>query len=262
MIRRTPFERLAAQRRVAMASVGDAKYWVAAERAAAFGQIFPSARFESSLAAIPLSGEKSRDDLLLEMTTGWMLHSGPVTVRELSGVIGIAASELDRAMLRLESGGAALRGQFTGALSEDTEWCDRRLLARIHRLTLGALRKQVESVNAAQFMRWLLRWQHVAPGSQAVGEHGVFEVMQQLQGFRSAGQLLGATHFGPPSRRVRFELARPAFLWPVPSAGEGCRRIRRRLAPPASRSWLRNGGGSPRQVSLQSHFSCAKRPIG
>ena len=182
---RTPFERLAAQRRVAMASVGDAKYWVAAERVAAFEQIFPSARFESSLPAIPLAAEKSRDDLLLEMTTGWMLHSGPVTVRELAGVIGIAAGELDRAMLRLEAGGAALRGQFTGALSEDTEWCDRRLLARIHRLTLGALRKQVESVNAAQFMRWLLRWQHVAPGSQAVGEHGVFEVMQQLQGFEA-----------------------------------------------------------------------------
>ncbi len=182
---RTAFERLAVQRRVAVASVGDAKYWVAAERAAAFEQIFPSARFESSLPAIPLAAGKSREDLLLEMTTGWMLHSGPVTVRELAGVIGIAAGELDRAMLRLEAGGAALRGQFTGALSEDTEWCDRRLLARIHRLTLGALRKQVESVNAAQFMRWLLRWQHVAPGGQAVGEHGVFEVMQQLQGFEA-----------------------------------------------------------------------------
>lgn len=119
------------------------------------------------------------------MTTGWMLHSGPVTVRELAGVLDVAAADLDRAMLRLEAGGAALRGQFTGVLPEDTEWCDRRLLARIHRLTLGRLRKQVESVNAAQFMRWLLRWQHVAPGSQAVGEHGVFEVMQQLQGFEA-----------------------------------------------------------------------------
>jgi ATP-dependent Lhr-like helicase len=78
-----------------------------------------------------------------------------------------------------------LRGQFTGSLLEDTEWCDRRLLARIHRLTLGALRKQVEAVNAAQFMRWLLRWQHVAPGSHAVGAHGVLEVMQQLQGFEA-----------------------------------------------------------------------------
>src|SRR5579863_5558612 len=182
---RVAFERLATQRRVAVASVGDAKYWVAAERAAAFEQIFPGAKFESSLPSIPTALGKSRDDVLLDMTTGWMLHSGPVTVRELAGATGIAATDLDRAMLRLEASGAVLRGQFSGALSEDTEWCDRRLLARIHRLTVGALRKQVESVNAAQFMRWLLRWQHVASGSQAVGEHGVFEVMQQLQGFEA-----------------------------------------------------------------------------
>jgi ATP-dependent helicase Lhr and Lhr-like helicase len=182
---RAAFERLASQRRVAVASVGDEKYWVTAEQAAAFEQIFPSACFEASLPTIPLAVDKSRDDLLLDMTTGWMLHSGPVTVRELAGATGIPAKDLDRAMLRLEAGGSVLRGQFTGALSEEPEWCDRRLLARIHRLTLGRLRKQVESVNAAQFMRWLLRWQHVAPGSQAVGEHGAFEVMQQLQGFEA-----------------------------------------------------------------------------
>ncbi|HEY2820511.1 MAG TPA: DEAD/DEAH box helicase [Candidatus Acidoferrum sp.] len=181
----TAFERLAAQRRVAVASVGEAKYWVAAERAAAFEQIFAGATFESNLPSIPATAAKTRDDLILDLTAGWMLHSGPVTVRELAGVTGLAGSELERAMLRLEASGAVLRGQFTGARSEDIEWCDRRRLARIHRLTLGALRKQVESVNAAQFMRWLLRWQHVAPGSQALGERGALEVMQQLQGFEA-----------------------------------------------------------------------------
>jgi ATP-dependent helicase Lhr and Lhr-like helicase len=180
-----PFERLAAQRRVTVASAGDAKYWVAAERAAAFEQIFPGAKFESMLPSIPPAAAKSREDTLLDLATGWMLHVGPVTVRELAALIGIGASELDRAMLRLEVSGAILRGQFRGSVPEDVEWCERRLLARIHRLTLGALRKQVESVNAAQFMRWLLRWQHVAPGSQAVGEHGAMEVMQQLQGFEA-----------------------------------------------------------------------------
>jgi ATP-dependent Lhr-like helicase len=182
---RTPFERLAAQRRVAVATAGGANYWVAAEQAAAFEQIFPGAAFETNLPSIPIGAPKTRDELILDLTTGWMLHVGPVTVRELAGVIGITASDIDRAMLRLEASGAVLRGQFTGTASEDTEWCDRRLLARIHRLTLGALRKQVESVNAAQFMRWLLRWQHVAPGSQALGEHGALEVMQQLQGFEA-----------------------------------------------------------------------------
>ncbi|HEX4380156.1 MAG TPA: DEAD/DEAH box helicase, partial [Candidatus Acidoferrum sp.] len=182
---RAPFERLAAQRRVGCVSVGDAKYWVAAERAAVFEQIFTDARFESSLPPIPAAVAKSRDDILLDLATGWMLHVGPVTVRELVGATGISAADLDRTMIRLEASGTVLRGQFTGSLLEDTEWCDRRLLARIHRLTLGALRKQVEAVNAAQFMRWLLRWQHVAPGSHAVGAHGVLEVMQQLQGFEA-----------------------------------------------------------------------------
>jgi ATP-dependent Lhr-like helicase len=63
------------------------------------------------------------------------------------------------------------------------EWCERRLLARIHRLTLGRLRKEIEPVTPAQFMRWLLRWQHVEPGSQPTGERGLHEVIQQLQGF-------------------------------------------------------------------------------
>jgi len=92
-------------------------------------------------------------------------------------------------MLRLEAGGAVLRGQFTdatvGVPAGETEWCDRRLLARIHRLTLGTLRKQVESVTPAQFMRWLLRWQHVVPGSQVLGDRGTLEILQQMQGFEA-----------------------------------------------------------------------------
>ena len=102
----------------------------------------------------------------------------------------------------MEASGSALRGNFTGLAShpvandgrqgrgtqtglepETAEWCDRRLLARIHHLTVATLRKQVEPVNAAQFMRWLLRWQHVAPNAQASGERGLLEVIRQLQGF-------------------------------------------------------------------------------
>jgi hypothetical protein len=106
----------------------------------------------------------------------------------------------------MEASGTVLRGNFTGAgrlnpveLSStgqpgaavstqtrelhETEWCERRLLARIHRLTVGMLRKQIEPVTAAAFMRWLTRWQHVAPGTQVAGERGTLEVLQQLQGF-------------------------------------------------------------------------------
>ena len=85
----------------------------------------------------------------------------------------------------MEAGGAILRGRFTDSAAGETEWCDRRLLARIHRLTLGTLRKQIEPVTPAEFMRWLLRWQHVAPGTQLLGERGTLEALRQLQGFEA-----------------------------------------------------------------------------
>src|SRR5580693_1300041 len=105
---RTPFERLAAQRRAAVATVGDAKYWVAAERAAMFEQVFVGTQFESNLPSIPQAAAKSRDDILLDLATGWMLHAGPVTVRELADATGIGASDLERTMIRLEASGAVL----------------------------------------------------------------------------------------------------------------------------------------------------------
>jgi ATP-dependent Lhr-like helicase len=182
------FEQLAAERRAGRASVGDATYWVASERVKAFEQIFPESRFESRLPDVE-SVAKSRDDLVLDLATGWMQHVGPVTVGELARGLGLATAEVEKATLRLESSGAVLRGQFTdatvGVTAGETEWCDRRLLARIHRLTLGRLRKQVESVTPAQFMHWLLRWQHLAPGSQVLGDRGTLEILQQMQGFEA-----------------------------------------------------------------------------
>jgi ATP-dependent Lhr-like helicase len=89
----------------------------------------------------------------------------------------------------MEATGTVLRGKFTDAVAvssgqtPETEWCERRLLARIHRLTVGMLRKQIEPVTPAQFMRWLMRWQHIAPGTQVSGERGTLEVLRQLQGF-------------------------------------------------------------------------------
>src|SRR5438132_10735681 len=68
-------------------------------------------------------------------------------------------------------------------MDNEIEWFARRLLARIHRLTVATLRKQIEPVTAAQFMRWLLRWQHVAQGTKVVGERGTLEILSQLQGF-------------------------------------------------------------------------------
>jgi ATP-dependent Lhr-like helicase len=90
----------------------------------------------------------------------------------------------------MEASGAILRGKFTAGVERtpspataEIEWCDRRLLARIHHLTVATLRKQIEPVTPAQFMRWLLRWQHIAPGAQVQGERATLEVLRQIQGF-------------------------------------------------------------------------------
>ncbi len=178
----THFEQLVAARRAVRATVGERVYWVAAEKAALFAALFPSVKFETPPQAFE-SRTMSREEAVALCVTGWMSHAGVVTVANLSEILGLSASDVDKAMLRLEASGSALRGSFTG--SAGTEWCDRRLLARIHRLTLGELRSQIQPASASQFMRWLLRWQHVAPGTQVLGEHGTLEVLKQLQGFEA-----------------------------------------------------------------------------
>src|SRR5690348_6692132 len=182
---RSHFAELQASGRVARAFTGQRVYWVCAEKKNAFLAIFPEARFETELADLG-SPSRSREDALLECITGWMAHSGPVNAKILSDVLGVEPPDIEQAFLRLEASGAALRGNFTGAAAGQTEWCDRRLLARIHRQTLGTLRKQIEPVTSAQFMRWLLRWQHVAPGTQVFGERGTLDVLRQLQGFEAS----------------------------------------------------------------------------
>ena len=180
-----PFlEQLVADRRASLAHVGSEAYWVAAERVPVFSQVFPSAHFE----AVPPSvgaAALSRDESLLNLITGWMSHSGPVTASQLAGIFTLPVSEIDKALLRLESSGVVLRGRFTDPHSDPTEWCERRLLARIHRLTLGQLRKEIQSVTPAQFMDWELRWQHVAPSTQLLGQRGTLEAIRQMQGFEA-----------------------------------------------------------------------------
>ena len=175
------FERLADEGRAGVAHLEGRRYWVAAERARSFAALFPSAHFEPSLPQVE-TAPPSRDEVLLTLVTGWMAHIGPTTASTLGEILGLAASEIEKALLRMEASGTVLRGKFTSS-TDETEWCERRLLARIHRLTVGMLRKQIEPVTAAAFMRWLLRWQHVAPASQVLGERGTLEVLQQLQGF-------------------------------------------------------------------------------
>jgi ATP-dependent Lhr-like helicase len=183
------FERLVSEGRAAAAMAGGRMYWIAAERAKTFSGLFLEAQFAQALADVETTA-LTRDDGLLTLVTGWMSHLGPVTATHLGETLGISPVEITNALLRMEASGTVLRGNFSGAASRtgvsaphEQEWCERRLLARIHRLTVATLRKQIEPVTAAQFMQWLLRWQHVAGGTQVAGERGTLEVLRQLQGF-------------------------------------------------------------------------------
>jgi ATP-dependent Lhr-like helicase len=178
------FATLAATGRAIRARADARTYWLAAEKTKTFGAIFPDASFESKAPDIEAQ-QPSREDGLFACITGWLAHIGPVRIPGLAGYLGIAPSDVEKAMLRMEAAGSILRGQFTDSSGNEMEWCDRRLLARIHRLTLGTLRKQIQPVNAAQFMRWLLRWHHVTPETRLLGERGTLEALQQLQGFEA-----------------------------------------------------------------------------
>ena len=114
---------------------------------------------------------------------GWRWWD-PLTSDPLQQRAGLSPSETRLALAALESSGNVLQGHFNpGAMGDqEVDWCDRRLLARIHRLTLGRLRREIEPITAADFIRFLLRWQHVEPRSQLHGREGILQVIRQLQG--------------------------------------------------------------------------------
>jgi ATP-dependent Lhr-like helicase len=111
---------------------------------------------------------------------GWSDSIGPVMPAALAGRLSLPQEAVDIALAKLESEGLILRGHFA---SEENEFCHRRVLARIHRMTLGRLRKEIEPVTAADFMRFIGRWQHLSPGTQLHGADGLFQVLRQLQGY-------------------------------------------------------------------------------
>ena len=110
------FERLLEQGRAARAKHAGVTYWVAAERAKTFSLLFPGAEFDRPVAEIQETLPSS-DDALLALVTGWMSHLGPATASQLGSLLGLPASEIEKALLRMEASGAVLRGQFTDAAS-------------------------------------------------------------------------------------------------------------------------------------------------
>ncbi|MBM3462151.1 MAG: DEAD/DEAH box helicase [Armatimonadetes bacterium] len=150
--------------------------WVAAERVHWLKGAFPDAR-------VPLQPmEPPDEDAVKNIARGWMDILGPVTERVLAAKSGLSRYQARLGTAALEASGVILQGHFRGEIEDDVEWCERGLLARIHRLTLGRLRREIEPVTPADFMRFLLHWQHVAPGTRLHGRDGVLYVIRQLQG--------------------------------------------------------------------------------
>ena len=129
-------------------------------------------------------GDHPREQLAAAALRGHLDIAGPLTADDLAERSGLPAPLVAAGLAVLESDGFALRGAFTDPDAD--EWCARRLLARMHAYSRATRRKAVEPVTAQDFMRFLLRWHHVAPGTQVRGHHGVRKVVEQLQGFEAA----------------------------------------------------------------------------
>src|ERR1051326_1843337 len=209
------FAELTGDRRAAVLR-GQTDLWVAAERLPQLKTIFDSATLEPPITS-PQSVDRTswtREDALVEIIRGRLEGLGPVTIEQLVSSSGLAKLDIETALLKLEAEGFVIRGRFTPGTTE-TEWSARRLLARIHSYTLNRLRQEIEPVSSADFIRFLLAWQKVAPDHQMEGPDSVRAIIDQLEGSEAPaaaweGELL-------PSRLIEYD---PAWLDALCLSGE------------------------------------------
>jgi ATP-dependent Lhr-like helicase len=179
--------RLASERRATrLALAPSGNVWVAAERLPEFDALQAGVPQEPPVEAPAEYAARAwtREDALAELTRSRLQALGPVTVAALAESLALPQSDMSAALARLAGEGIALEGSYTpGAMQR--EWCDRSLLARIHRRTIERLRREIEPVSTQDFVRFLFRWQHVAPGEQRQGPDALDAVIAQLQGFEA-----------------------------------------------------------------------------
>ncbi len=120
------------------------------------------------------------EDALRDILRARLGCAGPVVAGDLAASLHLPLSQIEQALLALQSEGFLLRGQFSAGAAE--EWCERRLLARIHRYTLNRLRQEIEPVPTGDFMRFLFRWQHVHPETRQQGPQALAAILTQLEG--------------------------------------------------------------------------------
>jgi ATP-dependent Lhr-like helicase len=164
--------------------------WVAAERLAAMRQLYPRAVPQPGIAS-PRGYERgfeTSEESLRELLRARLGGLGPVTVDELVAQLGLPRGEVEFALAALQAEGTVFQGHVTPGLG-DVEWCERHLLARIHRYTLKRLRREIEPVEPRDFVRFLFEWQHVAGAARVSGPEALPAVLAQLEGFEAPASL-------------------------------------------------------------------------
>ena len=171
------FERLARTGRARRIDQGADSCWVATERCSFFTSLYAEE-----------GQSEAKANALKICVQGWLQIFGPVTAKHFAHSLSLDPNLVFQTFVAMEVQGLLMRGSFENAEASDDneiEWCERRVLQRIHRLTLGALRKKVEPVSPAAYMHWVLGWQHLSPQTQLSGEDGLLEVLSQLAGFEA-----------------------------------------------------------------------------
>ena len=250
---------LAKNKRAAKLSTPSRTLWITAERLLQFRAIWPAAQLEPAIAAPDGAAERdwSRDEALVEIVRGRLEGLGPVTQEALSASLGVSAGEIASALAALQSEGFALCGRFTPGVVVD-EWCERRLLARIHHYTVKRLRAEIEPVAARDFLRFLLAWQHASADTRMEGSNALEKVVGQLEGFEAPAAAWEAEIL--PTRLAAYQ---PSWL------DDHCRsgritwtRLRPRATAPRAarrRCGPRRSRCSPAVMRRSGHLSRAAR---
>ncbi|HEY7962697.1 MAG TPA: DEAD/DEAH box helicase [Steroidobacteraceae bacterium] len=174
---------LAAARRVTLLDSGTQRLWVTAERLPLFVPLYPQARLEPAVTApAAYQQELAAADALREVVRGRLTGLGPTRAATLAASLGLPTGAVDAALAALQAEGFVMRGAFTPESTGPDEWCERRLLARIHRYTVKRLRAEIEPTEARDFLRFLFEWQRVTASARMEGPDAVGAVLAQLEG--------------------------------------------------------------------------------
>jgi ATP-dependent Lhr-like helicase len=181
---RAMFEELRTARRATLVDVNGG-LWVAADRFREHRSVHPALKATPELVPSVNGPGPEREDALRDLLRSRLEGIGPVTAAELARSFDVALPDVEIALARLESEGIVFRGSFRKEMSGSVEWCERRLLARIHRMTIDRLRSEIEPVTQQDFVRFLLAWQRVDTEEKLEGPTGVRAALEILEGFEA-----------------------------------------------------------------------------